>query len=99
MRQPPGTTARRFEGDSRSMPSQNVFHIFRRYGSSGSGPPSGGSSGQFCPEPQAPPRSSPGVQNSKPGPPRTTTSRSRGRREWTRSRPSPSSNVTTDASR
>ncbi len=30
MRQPPGTTARRFDGDSFSMPSQNVSHILRR---------------------------------------------------------------------
>jgi hypothetical protein len=30
IRHPPGTTARRFEGDSFSMPSQNVSHILRR---------------------------------------------------------------------
>ena len=30
IRQAPGTTARRFEGESRSIPSQNVFHIFEQ---------------------------------------------------------------------
>src|SRR6185436_17132941 len=74
-----GTTARVLDGKSFSKSSpQNVFHIFRRYGSVGNGPPSGGSSGQFLPEPHAPPNSSPGVQNSQPGPPRAITSRSRG---------------------
>src|SRR4030095_16808340 len=77
-----GTTARVFDGRSFSKSSpQNVFHIFRKYGSDGSGPPSGGSSGQFLPEPHAPPNSSTGVQNSQPGPPRVINSRSRGSNE------------------
>src|SRR4030095_13696838 len=76
-----GTTARVFEGKSFSKASpQNVFHIFRKYGSAGNGPPAGGSSGQFLPEPHVPPNSSPGVQNSQPGPPRVMRSLSRGNR-------------------
>ncbi len=63
------------------------------------GRPPAGRAASSAPIPRRPPRSSPGVQNSKPGPPRTITSRSRGSREWTRSRPWPSSNVTSEASR
>ena len=72
---------------------QNSFHIFRSFRSAGRGPPSAGSSGQFCPVPQSPPCASPGVQNSYPGPPRFFTVRSRGNKQWTRISPSPSRNT------
>ena len=65
IRHPPGTTARRLDGDRRTKSwPQNVRNMRARYGSAGSGPPSAGSSGQFFPLPHAPPCSSPGVQNS-----------------------------------
>ena len=48
MRQAPGTTFLRFEGEifEKSSP-QKAFHMCRSFGSCGNGPPSCGSSGQF----------------------------------------------------
>ena len=75
MRHAPGTTLRALLGESRSRSSpQNVFHMWRRSGASGRGPPSNGGGGQLRPLPHGPPFSSPGVQNSCPGPPRARTS-------------------------